>query len=292
MDAIDGAGLFAAYATDETGFYLDRRLQAQVWNSYADERCWLRAAAQYESKSASAGARDRMRRLPMRRLRLAALLVLGLVSMMASSAQAASPDVQHAEGVVATLPAASSPQAAEANQAALAPSVRASIAAGHGRELLETTTSPDVRADVLRYGATTTTIGSPPSRYSPPVKAARHKQAHAAGCYGSPWSQTSWTVAGGTIGWLYVRENGWCGQSGYIYWYGGATFASWSWGIYCFANKGADYSWDGYPAWIHMAHWATLGVSYPWGCVGISGGKVQQRIAWTGYWDRYNDYGF
>jgi hypothetical protein len=282
-------GTFGREARAEVDFYLDRRLQGQTWNSYADEHAWLRAAADYEAKSSAARTTERVR-LPVRRLRLATLLVVGLASMMASTAQA-SPDVQSTEAAASRLPAAASPQAAEANQKALAPSVRASIAAGHGRELLETTTSPDVRADVLRYGVTTTTIGSPPSRYSPPVKAARHKQAHVAGCYGNPWSQTSWVI-GGTIGWLYVRENGWCGQSGYIYWYGGATFASWAWGIYCFANKGADYSWDGYPAWIHMAHWATLGVSYPWGCAGISGGKVQQRIAWTGYWDRYNDYGF
>ena len=109
---------------------------------------------------------------------------------------------------------------------------------------------------------------------------------------GSPSSHVNWTTPFGTIGWLYVRENGWCGQSGYIYWYGGPTFASWAWGIYCFANHGENYSWDGYPGWIHMANWASLGVSYPWGCAGISGGKVVIRIAWNGYWDRYNDYGF
>jgi hypothetical protein len=52
-NAIDGVGRFAAYAADETGFFLDRRLQAQTWNSYGDERAWLRAATEYETQLAT-----------------------------------------------------------------------------------------------------------------------------------------------------------------------------------------------------------------------------------------------
>jgi hypothetical protein len=52
-NAIDGVGRFAAYAADETAFYLDRRLQAQTWNSYGDERAWLRAATEYETQLAA-----------------------------------------------------------------------------------------------------------------------------------------------------------------------------------------------------------------------------------------------
>ena len=157
-----------------------------------------------------------MTRIGINRVALIALFMLGLASTMAGTAQALSLDVQSTEAQASRLPAAASPQAAEANQKALAPSTKAAIAAGHGRELLETTKSPDVQADVLKFGVTETTTSSPPSRYGLPAKAARHKQGHAAGCYGSPWSQTSWVIGGG-ISWLYVRENGWCGQNGYIY---------------------------------------------------------------------------
>jgi hypothetical protein len=73
---------------------------------------------------------------------------------------------------------------------------------------------------------------------------------------------------------------------------GYATFASWTWGPFCLGGKGEDYSWDPKPSWVHMAHWASLGSSYPWGCFTYSGGKVVIRIAWNGYWDTYNDYGF
>jgi hypothetical protein len=297
-------GTFGREAAAEVDFCLDRQLSSMQWRSYTDEKAWHRAASEYEAQLATfdpelpisvvaVNGPTRTFR-PLRRLAtMAALAAVGLASMV-GSAQAASPDVQGVEAQASRLPAAANAQAAEANQRALGPAVKASIAAGHGRELLETTTSPDVRYDLLRYGGVTVSSAhSPKSVYAPPAGSARVKhRAHSAGCYGSPWSQTNWTVWGSVIGWLYVRENGWCGQSGYIYWYGGATFASWAWGPYCFASKGADYSWDYYPSWIHMAHWGSLGVAYPWGCLGASGGKVQIRIAWNGYWDEYNDYGF
>ena len=131
--------------------------------------------------------------------------------------------------------------------------------------------------------------GSFPARGSQ----ARATRAHAAGCYGSPSSQWTWWVAGATAGWVYVRQNGWCGSGGVIWNLGGyATFASWSWGPFCLTSKGAAYSWDVWPSWVHMAHWATFGLSYPWGCCGYSGGKAPLRIAWNGYWDRDNDVGF
>jgi hypothetical protein len=101
-----------------------------------------------------------------------------------------------------------------------------------------------------------------------------------------------WTEFGQTVGWIFVRENGWCGSGGRITWLGVPTFASWSWGPFCLGNQGDNYSWDGSVAWVHMAKWGSLGNSYPWGCFTWSGAKVVIRIAWTGYWDEYNDYGF
>jgi hypothetical protein len=102
----------------------------------------------------------------------------------------------------------------------------------------------------------------------------------------------TFSVFGGNIGWIYVRNNGWCGNGSAITWYDGPTYAAWSWGPYCWTSKGSDYSWDVYPSWIHAAHWGEFGVSYPWGCGGIRGGKAVLRFAANGRWDRYNDYGF
>jgi hypothetical protein len=299
-------GQFGREAAAETDYYLDRRLASMQWHSYSDERCWMRAAREYEAQLATFRAEDnlpvsvvaingRTRTFrPLRRVAsMAALLALGLASAMAGSAQA-SPDVQSTESQASRLPAAANPRAAEANQLVLAPAVKAAVAAGHGPELLQSTTSPDVRADILRYGGVTvSSTHSPKAALAPPAGIARVKhRAHTAGCYGHPWSQTNWTVFGGTIGWLYVRENGWCGSGGRIYAGTWPTFADWAWAVYCFTNKGTDFSWDVLYSWQHMAHWATLGVTYPWGCGGVSGGKVQIRIAWNGYWDEYNDYGF
>jgi hypothetical protein len=216
------------------------------------------------------------------------------------------PDVQGIEVAANMLPPAANPQAAEANQAALAPRVKAAIAAGHGKALLESNKNPDVAYDLLRFGNVRTgDIGSPQPGQNAPAYAgpkksivtastARRKvRAHSAGCYGSPWNEHYWTEWGGTVAWVYVRENGWCGNNGWITWYGGPSFASWQWGPFCLGNKGANYTWDYYPSWIHMAHWATLGVNYPWGCFTyLPGGKAVIRIAWNGYWDYYNDYGF
>jgi hypothetical protein len=299
-NAIDGVGRFAAYAADETGFYLDRRLQAQTWNSYGDERAWHRAASEYEAQLATfraevpvvdseiQGRRVRTMR-PIRRMTTVAVLVLGL---MAGTAQAAPPDVNEQAN---RLPAAASPQAAEANQAALAPSVKAAIKAGHGKELLETTTSPDVRVDLLRYGLTATTTHSvDSSAVKPPfaATAARRTRARAAGCYGWPWTQETFTEFGVTVAWIFVRENGWCGSGGRITWLGGPTFADWTGLGFCKTGHGENYTWDGSVAWVHMANWGSFGISYPWGCASYHGMKVVERIAWNGYWDRYNDYGF
>jgi hypothetical protein len=297
----NATGTFGREAAAEVDFYLDRRLSSMQWRSYTDERAWMRAAEQYETRLASfraaaplvADCHGRVRTFrPLRRVAsMAALLTVGLASMMASSAQA-SPDVQSVEAQASSLPAASSPQAAERNANQLAPSVEDAIKAGHGRELLESK-RPDVLAAVLRHGDLTQhSTHSQPSRYAPPAQAARHKQAHAAGCYGSPASEVYWTEFGQTVAWVYTRENGWCGSWGRITWLGGPTFASWAWGPFCLANQGDNYTWDGSTAWVHMAKWGTFGNSYPWGCFGWSGGKAVLRIAWTGYFDFYNDYGW
>jgi hypothetical protein len=220
--------------------------------------------------------------------RVGALVLLAAWLLCAGSALAG--PAQRAEEHATALGVARGPQQAVEHVAALRGDVAAAVAAGEGPELLASH-DPDVLA-ALPVRASLES--SAPSRYSPPVSAARVRtRAHAAGCYGSPSSQWTWWVAGATAGWVYVRQNGWCGSGGVIWNLGGyATFASWSWGPFCLTGKGAAYSWDVWPSWVHMAHWATFGLSYPWGCFGYSGGKAPLRIAWNGYWDRYNDFGF
>jgi hypothetical protein len=234
--------------------------------------------------------------------KLATLTVVGIIAVLAlaNGASATTTEVRTAEEAAAKLPAAASVQQAEANQAAVAPSVKAAIAAGHGRELLATTTSPDVRADLLRYGQVTE-VHSPFSRFEKPanaptgVAARRHVRAHAAGCYGSPWSVRQLLVAGLQVAYVFIRENGWCGEQGgqnRITYLSTPTYINWTWGPYCTTNYGTDFSWDYWPTWVHGFTKDTIGVPYPWGCWGIRGIKAVLRINAGGYWDTYDDYGF
>ncbi|MFI5270558.1 MAG: hypothetical protein ACHQT9_00750 [Candidatus Saccharimonadales bacterium] len=214
-----------------------------------------------------------------------------------STVPSATPVTRGLEEEARKLPAAATQQQAEANQVSLEKRVKAAIAAGESKRLLETTKNPDVAADLLRFGKVRSkSKHTPKSTYSTPAEAASVKIggifAHSSGCYGSPADEWYWTVAGATVAWIYVRENGWCGSSGRITWYGGPTFAHWSQGPFCIGGMQTNYSWDAYPSWIHMAIWGSLGASYPWGCLTYHGGKTQVRIAWNGYYDLYNDYGF
>jgi hypothetical protein len=58
---------------------------------------------------------------------------------------------------------------------------------------------------------------------------------------------------------------------------GGLTFAQWTWGPFCFTDKGANYSWNYWPAWVHMAIWAQFGVSYVWGCFNLADIELGRR---------------
>lgn len=112
----------------------------------------------------------------------------------------ATPDVQSAVSIVKTLPTATNPHMAETNQTALLPSVQATIAARHARQLVDTTKSPDAAADLLRLGGGIQTINihSPKNgTVKPPAPAvgiaARRSlktTAHSASCCSSAWSQT------------------------------------------------------------------------------------------------------
>jgi hypothetical protein len=223
------------------------------------------------------------------------IVVATAVLVVALSTTAWASPASQVEETAARLGPAANPQQAQAQVALMAPSVGAAIKAGEGATVLALAAKGNVAvaAGLIPY-IRGREEASPPSGKSPPAFAARqrHVKAHAAGCYGSPSNQWTWTVAGANVGWVYVRENGWCGSGGRITWYGGPTFAHWTQFPWCLTGEGTDYSWDVYPSWIHMAHWGTLGLSYPWGCAGYYGGKAPVRIAWNGYWDRYNDYGF
>jgi hypothetical protein len=47
------------------------------------------------------------------------------------------------------------------------------------------------------------------------------------GCWGDVWMLQEWETWVGTIAWIYVRENGWCGGPYGMTWLGGPTFADW-----------------------------------------------------------------
>ena len=181
------------------------------------------------------------------------------------------------------------------DQRALMPAVKKAVEAGAAKSLVEHVSNPSVMADVLRLTkpkVVRKSEGLPPVKVKKPANApARSGQvrAHGADCWNDAWgSLVEWSG----VAWLYVRSNAWCGDGYAITWYGWATFAEWTWGSICFTDRGENYSWDAYPSWIHMATWGEAGVSYVWGCLGISGGKATERIAANGYWDFYNDYGF
>jgi hypothetical protein len=213
--------------------------------------------------------------------------------MAPSTALALRSPAQEVQEAAARLAPAASPAQARANQHALQPLVDQAVARGEASALLQSS-NPDVLADLLPYATTQSDRAGRPPVGGPPARAAsRHRpRAHAAGCWGWISDQVTFSVFGASIAWIYVRNNGWCGNGYAITWYGGPTYAAWSWGPYCWTGKGSDYSWDGWPTWIHTAHWGTLGVSYPWGCGGLRGGKAQVRFAANGYWDTYNDFGF
>jgi hypothetical protein len=224
--------------------------------------------------------------------------------------QARSAARAHVEATAAQLGVAGDEAKAIEDQRTLMPAVKEAVTAGAGKSLLEHSRNPSVIADLSHYIKPRLThapltqkakplqppngTGGParPGKVEARAAAARHVRAHIAGCWGNAWTIQQWETWVGTIAWIYVRENGWCGEWYGMSWLGGATFADWEWGPYCLTGHGQDYSWDLYPYWVHMANWGSLGISYPWGCLGIRGEKVVIRIASNGYWDTYNDYGF
>ena len=227
----------------------------------------------------------------MRRLAVASMIMLAaLVTAAPAPAETGEAAQAKVEAQAANLGVALNEAQAVQDQAALMPAVKQAVKAG-ARESLLHSTNPNVLSDALRFVKPKVKLrhSSKPKPGNAPASIARHRvRAHSAGCWGSVYNMVQW----GSVAWLYVRENGWCGDGYSIYWYGGATFAEWAWGPYCFTGRGNDYSWDVYPSWIHTAIWGEAGVTYVWGCFGISGGKAQVRFAANGYWDLYNDYGF
>ena len=200
------------------------------------------------------------------------------------------------------------------DQATLMPAVKEAVKAGATKSLLEHTTNPSVDADLLRLakvaGTNTTTNTGISPRKKPSLKGKRSKEpaqegpvakgpsaphvAHAAGCTGAGIANyEEFAVAPeAVVGWIYIREQGWCYNGYSMTWLGGSFGTQWSWGPFCWTGLAENYSWDVEWSWVHMARWGSLGISYPWGCGGLWGGKVPIRIAANGYWDFYNDYGF
>jgi hypothetical protein len=124
-------------------------------------------------------------------------------------------------------------------------------------------------------------------------------RAHAAGCYGGAGNRENRHIYGGAIvAWVETDVGGWCGGGGWITAVYGWYFPNWVNWPYCFASiqdyHGGYVSWDGYghSSWAHGIQHAEVGVSYPWGCGGVLTLDAVTRIAWNGYSDGYNDWGF
>lgn len=236
-------------------------------------------------------------------------------------------DVNSVVAKAAARPPVATASQAQRDIAAIQPTVDAAIAAGGqpvAQYLVQTTTNPSIAAAVLaRYpnaitvtsgagtggvgsqSATATTARSRTARHARlprhyhhvsvrrPVAAPGGPLAHAAACWGSADSQWNWTLWGSEVGWLYTRENGWCGNGTSITWYGGAFFSNWAWGPFCVDDWNTNFSWDIPFSWLHAGSWGSLAYDYgPAGCLfPFNGGHATIRYAANGYWDRYDDYG-
>jgi hypothetical protein len=119
-------------------------------------------------------------------------------------------------------------------------------------------------------------------------------------CFGGVSSRENWNIVGGaTVAWVQVGVEGWCAGPGNqaIVSVNSWTFPSWVNFPYCLASQGDYHGPDGSyvgsnSTWAHGLHTGQVGVSYPWGCGGLKSFEAALRIAYNGYWDTYDDWGF
>jgi hypothetical protein len=255
-------------------------------------------------------------------------LLLALLSVYAPAAAQAETASQAVTAKAAKLPAGTTPVQAAINRQALKAVVAKAIKAGEGKALLETSTDPDVKADILIQTVKIKSVSSgehknhhkpkkPNKGITGPAEVSKGPQpepitdkllaplavrasvshgpvAHAAFCGGNWAADTDEGYAfGGTVAWAFVRNEGWCGNGYEITWDGGPDFDGWTWNPeICSYGWNTNYSWDGSTAWIHMEDNFVAGFSYPWGCYGWWELKAVVRVAANGYWDTYDDFGF
>jgi hypothetical protein len=104
-------------------------------------------------------------------------------------------------------------------------------------------------------------------------------------CYHGHTVRYKWSIAGGTIGELKVRQFGWCARGKRITRDLGWTHSSGAWGPYCITNEDWERGWMAYPGSKYGRYHASIGVSYPWGCFGVRSGTASLRIFANGGWD-------
>jgi hypothetical protein len=182
-------------------------------------------------------------------------------------------------------------------------------------QLLKTPENQLTNADRAELGAalihgtvSISTTGAAPSSVAPALNtgtpAPSSKQSATPGAVGQCWGDRetteNLTIAGGAnVVSGSVVVDGWCQGPGHqaIVSVAGWQYPHWSWGPYCVGNDtdyhGPDGSWVGSNStWAHALHTFSGGVSYAFGCGYLRSGEDALRIAYNGYWDNYDDWGF
>ena len=182
-------------------------------------------------------------------------------------------------------------------------------------QLLKTPENQLTNADRAELGAalihgtvSISTTGAAPSSVAPSLNtgtpAPSSTQSATPGAVGQCWgdreSTEDLTIAGGAnVVSGSVVVDGWCQGPGHqaIVSVAGWQYPHWSWGPHCVGNDadyhGPDGSWVGSNStWAHALHTFSGGVSYAFGCGYLRSGEDALRIAYNGYWDNYDDWGF
>jgi len=118
-------------------------------------------------------------------------------------------------------------------------------------------------------------------------------------CYGGEWTRYTLSTAGINLAWSQVGVGGWCAGPGgqAIVEVSGWSFPNWLAAPYCVAGDPTTHGPDGSyvgsnSTWAHGLQTLHVGISYAFGCAGLNTAEDALRIAYNGYWDGYDDFGY
>jgi hypothetical protein len=236
--------------------------------------------------------------------------VIGLACTAALAVPAAAQaESESATAVFQSQVAAALPSAQAQVAAAQASGQIGSLVAQVEQRVTPPTISQDALAEALYNAGSGTAqsalVAPPSSASSPPAQTAATsglRTAHAptataaSPCWYGAESDWSHTIAGGaTVVWLKEINPQWCGNGSSItYGHDNWEHPNWSNYPYCLTSVNNEQGWDINPSWAHGRQAATTGIYSPAIiCVPILGSEhVTVRVAASGYWDRYDDFGY